>query len=59
MSARIFDGNTAFGLLVGSNNSLSNLNVSYSLDVRPSISLAIGVTYSKGDGTANSPYVID
>ena len=49
----------AVGFYVGSNGNLNLPSVSVSHGVRPSVSLAPGTRTSEGDGTVNSPYVIE
>ena len=50
----------AYGFYVSSDGGLfNNCSVGYSRGARPSVSLAPGTRITEGDGTVNSPYVIE
>ena len=59
LSPSYFSGNAYGFLLVYSNGDLIVGDVNNSHGVRPSVSLAPGTRTSEGDGTVNSPYVIE
>ena len=50
---------SAVGQYVSYKGDIINLDVHYSLGVRPAISLIPGIEYSSGDGSRENPYVID
>lgn len=59
LSPSNFDATSALGFDVNPGGNLFNYFVSTSRGVRPSVSLAPGTRTSEGDGTVNSPYVIE
>lgn len=59
LSPSNFSGISAFGFDVNPGGNLFDYYVSTSRGVRPSVSLAPGTRTSEGDGTVNSPYVIE
>jgi hypothetical protein len=59
LSPSSFRSSAAYVWLVKSDGSINGLQVGKSNGVRPAISLKSGTTYSSGDGTAETPYVVN
>ena len=59
LSPLYFYLNYANGFLVGSSGSLGNYSVTNSGGVRPSVSLAPGTKSIDGEGTPESPYIVE
>ena len=59
LSPSSFNDSNAFGFYVNSFGGLSSYYVINSGGARPSVSLAPGTKITEGDGTFNSPYVIE
>ncbi|MCI8569027.1 MAG: hypothetical protein HFJ11_03470, partial [Bacilli bacterium] len=53
------DNNFAYGSYVNTNGYVNQNYVNYSYGVRPAVSLRTGIEYMSGDGSSNTPYVID
>ena len=54
-----FNDNYAIGCRVNTHGSGNNSNVYGSSGVRPAVSLRTGIEYMSGDGSSDTPYVID
>ena len=54
-----FDYSYATGRYVGTFGSMYNTAVYSAYGVRPAVSLATGTLYTSGDGSKNSPFVVE
>ena len=59
LSPYCFNNNNAYGFNVYSDGYLNNYNVGNSVGVRPSVSLKSGTRSIDGEGTPESPYIIE
>ena len=54
-----YNNNYANGFFVNSMGNLLSINVYYSYGVRPAVSLKPGVRFASGDGTSDTPYIVE